>query len=197
MTATDDLAADALDRQIKQALADGYLDDAMELASDSLTLRIAAVEDQASRFPHLSDTLDLVALIVHESGLPEPANLGRAAECYYAATFSILSPEKHFSHAETIVEVAEKLALMRRLNESFAACKAAEPIFEENASEQPAASLQGLVRTVSVRCVVLHLRGEKDSLMRLAQKRSDLITQCIRLGIDPPKDILVQLRGNP
>ena len=73
MTAAEhDLAADAIDQQIERARVDGYFEEAIQLASDSLALRITAVKQEPSRFGALSSTLDQTAHVIYDSGLAAP-----------------------------------------------------------------------------------------------------------------------------
>ena len=199
MTAADyDLAADSLDRQIRRATEDGYLEDALSLASDSLSLRIDAVEQEPVRFRGLSDTLDLTARAVYESmvsgsPLPEPTILRKAAECYYKAAIFFIPADGRLDFAEQITSVAEGLVRAHRFTESLAASKAAASIFQDMFQEKIDVCLPGLVRVVSVRCAVHARQKDADALGRLLAKRRQLISQCVERNISTPQDILVQL----
>jgi hypothetical protein len=199
VAAHHDASADALDRQIQRALSDGYLQDALDLARDSLKLRIVAVKQDPRRFAHLSDTLDLTARIVHESRargtrLPEPATLAEAAECYYAAWASCIPAAERLTHVEAIVTAAEYLVRVHRLVEALEACKAVESIIQDNAvPERVETWLPNLVRTVSVEAAVFALRKDVEMLQSLLSKRLRLIAGCVQNNISAPQDILLQL----
>ena len=190
-----DGAADALDQQITRAIADGYFEEAMRLAVDSLALRIAAVNEDASRFGHLSKTLDLAARIGYESGLALPAIFEKAAETYHGAAISCLDAEDRLGHADHLVEVAEELVLARRYVESIVACRAAQSVFEEhNAHAQLSISLSGQVRAASIICLAFYWQGDTESLLRQYQERDHLIRKCAQLNVEAPEDIITRLQ---
>ena len=190
-----DGAADALDRQITRAIADGYFEEAMRLAVDSLALRTAAVNEEARRFGHLSQTLDLTARIVYESGLALPGIFEEAAETYYSATISCLDAKDRLDHANNLVEVAEGLVLAQRDVESIVACRAAQSVFEKHSAlDQLSISLPGQVRAASVMCIAFYRQGDTESLTGQYQKRDHLVRKCTELNIEAPEDIITRLQ---
>lgn len=195
MTAAEhDLAADALDQQIERARVDGYFEEAIQLASDSLALRITAVKHEPSRFGGLSSTLDLTAHVIYDSDLPAPAIFESAVELYYEASTSCVPAEHRLGHANFIVEKAEELVRMRRPVEAIAACKAAESVFADHMSgDGLAATLPGRVRAKSVICFAFYLQDDKEAVRKSSEERDDLLRQCAELGLDAPEDILVPL----
>lgn len=190
-----DGAADALDRQITRAITDGYFEEAMRLAADSLALRTAAVNEEALRFRYLSNTLELTARIAYESGLALPAVFEEAAETYYGASISCLDAKDRLGHANQIVEVAEGLVLAQRNVESIIACRAAQSVFEEHsAHDQLSISLPGQVRAASVMCIAFYRQDDTESLTRQYQQRDHLIRKCAELNIEAPEDIITRLQ---